>query len=250
MADGTTEASQRLAARIAGFTLLLLMISGLTGMFVFGRHLTLAGDAAATARNILTHERAFRAGQVCGIVMLNCDVVLALALYALLRPVNSTLALLGSFWRIANALMLGVGVASSLVGLDLLSNPHEMSLLSLGQLHALTLIFFDLGSRLSLMGLLFFCLGAGIHSWLLYRSRYIPRVISGLYLFCCTEMLLCCFLFILFPDTRSVLDPAFVMPDFFAELAAALWLALKGVKLPAPREKPSPLTAGSPEGRV
>lgn len=245
MADGTTEASQRLAARIAGFTLLLLMISGLTGMFVFGRHLTLAGDAAATARNILTHERAFRAGQVCGIVMLNCEVVLALALYALLRPVNSTLALLGSFWRIANALMLGVGVASSLVGLDLLSNPHEMSLLSLGQLHALTLIFFDLGSRLLLMGLLFFCLGAGIHSWLLYRSRYIPRVISGLYLFCCTEMLLCCFLFILFPDTRSVLDPAFVMPDFFAELAAALWLALKGVKLPAPREKPSPLTAGT-----
>ena len=28
---GTVEASQRLAARIAGFTLLLLMISGLTG---------------------------------------------------------------------------------------------------------------------------------------------------------------------------------------------------------------------------
>jgi hypothetical protein len=52
----------------------------------------------------------------------------------------------GSFWRIANALVLGVGVASSLVGLDLLSNPHETSLLNLGQLHALTLIFFDLGT--------------------------------------------------------------------------------------------------------
>jgi hypothetical protein len=120
-------------------------------MFVFGRHLTVAGDAATTAQNILANERAFRAEQVCGILMLNCDVVLALALYGLLKPVNSTLALLGSFWRIANALVLGVGVASSLVGLDLLSNPHEMSLLSLGQLHALTLIFFDLGTHTALM---------------------------------------------------------------------------------------------------
>jgi hypothetical protein len=250
MAEGTSEESQRVAARIAGFALLLLMISGFTGMFVFGRHLTVAGDAATTAQNILAHERAFRAEQVCGTLMLNCDIVLALALYGLLRPVNSTLALLGSFWRVANALVLGVGIASSLVGLDLLSNPHEMSLLSLGQLHALTLIFFDFGSRLSLMGLMFFCQGAGIHSWLLYRSRYIPRVISGLYLFCCIEMLLCSFLFILFPSTRAVLDPAFVVPDFFAELAAALWLALKGVNLPPAREMPSPLTTGSLDART
>lgn len=242
MTEGKTQASQRLAARIAGFTLLLLMISGLTGMFVFGRHLTVAGDPAATAENILAHERAFRAEQVCGIVMLNCDVVLAIALYGLLKPVNSTLALLGSFWRIANAILLGVGVASSLVGLDLLSNPHEMSLLRIDQLHALTLVFFDLGSRLSLMGLSFFCLGAGIHSWLLYRSRYIPMVISGFYLFCCIEMLLCCLLFILFPNTRAALDPAFLVPDFLAELAAALWLALMGVKLPASRVEPGECT--------
>lgn len=232
MAKATTEASQMLAARIAGITLLLLMVSGFAGMFI-GRHLIVAGDAAATAQNILTHERSFRAGRVCEFVMLNCDIVLALALYALLKPVNSTLALLGSFWRIANATLLGIGVAASLVGLDLLSNPHYTSLLGFDQLHGLTLIFFDLHNRLSLMGLMFFCLGAAIHSWLLYRSRYIPRVISGLYLFSSVEMLLCCMFFLLYPDTRAILDPAFLVPDFFAELSAALWLALKGVNLPS-----------------
>jgi hypothetical protein len=228
-----TDQSQLIAARIAGFTLLLLMISGFTGMLVFGRHAIVAGDAAATAQNILTHERAFRAGRVCEILMLNCDVVLALALYALLKPVGATLALLGSFWRIANATLLGVGVASSLVALDMLSNPHYTHLLNAGQLHALTLIFFDMHNRLSLMGLTFFCLGAATHSWLLYRSGYIPRVISGLYLFSAIEMLLCCFAFILFPDTRAILDPAFLIPDFFAELSAGLWLAFKGVNLHA-----------------
>ena len=95
------------------------------------------------------------------------------------------------------------------------------------------------------MGLMFFCLGVGIHSRLLYRSRDIPRAISGLHPFCCTELLLCCFLFILFPDSSPVPAPASVMLDLCGELVAALWLALKAVKLPAPKEKPSPLTASS-----
>jgi hypothetical protein len=230
MIERSTEATQRTAARIAGCTLLLLMASGFLGMFVGGNQI-IDGDAAATAHNMLVHERAFRWGLLCEVVMLNCDVVLALALYALLKPVNRTLSLLGSFWRIANAGVLGVGVAACLVALDLFSNPNYMSLLDGGQLRPVALILFDLHDRLSLMGLMFFCLGAGVHSWLLYRSRYIPRIISGLYLFACTEMLLCCFIFLIFPKTRDVLDPAFVVPDALAELSAALWLALKGVKL-------------------
>ena len=232
MPDRTPEATQQLAARIAGYTLLLLMATGFTGMFAFGANPIVAGNAAATAENILAHERAFRSSLVCEILMLNCDIVLALALYALLKPVNSTLALLGSFWRIANAALLGVGVASSLVALDLFSNSNFTSLLNPAQSHPLALLFFDLHDRLSLFGLLFFCFGAAIHSWLLWTSRYIPRLLSGLYLFASVEMLLCCFLFILFPHTRAVLDPAFVIPDVPAELFTALWLAFKGVKLP------------------
>lgn len=234
MIDRTSEASQRIAARVAGITLLVLMASGFLGMFGFGHHLIVDGNAAATARNILMHERGFRAGLVCGLVMLNCDVVLALALFALLEPVNRPLALLGSFWRVANAMMLAVGIAAGLVSLDLLGNPHYTSLLNSDQLNALAMMFFDLRHHLSLMGLMFFCFGAGIHSWLLLRSGYIPRVISGLYLFASCEMLLGCFLFILFPATRAVLDPAIVVPDFVAELWVALWLTFKGVKLPVP----------------
>ncbi len=236
-ANHSTLATQRMAARVAGWTLLLLMVSGFTGMLAFGASPIIDGDAAATAQNMLTHERAFRGSLACEILMLNCDVALALALYALLKPVNSTLALLGSFWRIANAGALGVGVASSLVALDLFSNPKYISLMNGGQSHALALIFFDLHNRLSLMGLMFFCFGAGIHSWLLLKSRYIPRIISALYLFACIEMLFCCFLFVLFPGTRDALDPAFIVPDVLAEVSAALWLVSKGAALPIPTEQ-------------
>jgi hypothetical protein len=164
----------------------------------------------------------------------------------MLRPVNPTLALLGSFWRIANAVLLGVDVAVSLVRLDLFGDPRSMSLLNADQLHAISQIFFGMHHHLSLMGLMFFCLGAGVHSWLLYKSGYIPRLISGLYLFASVEMLLCCFIFVIFPKARAVLDPAFVVPDFFAELSAALWLALKGVKVPALNGKVSTVDARQP----
>ncbi len=231
MTARSPQASQRLAARIAGFTLLLLMVSGFTGMFAFGGNQIVDGDPLATAHNLLLHERGFRGGLLCEIIMLNCDVVLALALYALLQPVNATLSLLGSFWRIANAGLLAVGIAASLVALDLFSYPNLASLLTPAQLHPIALIFFDLHDRLSLLGLMFFCLGAGIHSYLLYKSNYIPRLISDLYLFACAEMLLCCFTFILVPKIRPSLDPAFLVPDILAELSAGLWLSFKGVNL-------------------
>ena len=84
MANHSTRATQSSAARIAGWTLLLLMISGFTGMLAFGASPIVDGDAVATAQNMLMHERGFRGSLTCEIVMLNCDVVLALALYALL----------------------------------------------------------------------------------------------------------------------------------------------------------------------
>jgi len=237
MSVGTTEATQRAAARIAGVALLFVMVSGFVGMFGFRVHEVVSGDAAATARNILAHEHAFRGKLACEIVMLNCDAILALALYALLKPVNATLALLGAFWRMANSVLLGVDVAVSLVRLDFLGDLHATSSLNPDQLNAISGIFFGLHSRLGFMGLIFFCLGAGVHSLLLYKANYIPRIISGLYLFASVEMLLCCFVLVVFPEAKPVLDPAFLIPDFFAELSAALWLAFKGVTLPVRREE-------------
>jgi len=46
------------------------------------------------------------------------------------------------------------------------------------------------------------------------------------------------------PEIRAVLDPGFLVPDFLAELSAALWLAFKGVKLPVRGEEELRASAG------
>ena len=86
MTRNTTEASQSLAARIAGAALLLIIVSGVAGTLIGRSHIDVPKDAVATARNILAHPTRFRVGTAFEIVMFNCDVVLAVALYILLKP--------------------------------------------------------------------------------------------------------------------------------------------------------------------
>jgi len=235
MASHSPEDSQRLAARIAGFTLLLLIFSGMLSTFVFHPQLLVEGNPAATLQNILNHDRIYRISIAMGIVMFNCDIALAVALYALLKPTNGPLALLGTIWRSANAIVLGSSVGLSLVILELPRAPAYLAALPAPQMMAVVKLLSAVAGHSSSIGLIFFCLGAGVHSWLLFKSRYIPRILSGFYLFCCVEMLTFCFLFLIFPALNATIGWWFVFPDFFAELFTALWLAFKGANIP-PRQ--------------
>ena len=84
----------------------------------------------------------------------------------------------------------------------------------------------------SLVGLIFFSPGAAVHSSLLLKSAYIPRILSGLYLFAAVWLLLCCFGFIIAPKSMTMFNAAFIVPDFVAELLVGLWLAFKGANVP------------------
>lgn len=235
MTRDTTERSQRLAARLAGTALLLIIVSGVAGTLIGRSHIDVPGDAVATARNIMDHRTRYRVGTAFEIVMLNCDVALAVALYVLLKPVNAALALLGALWRLGNAIVLAVSVAFSLAALDFLGGAHYLNVFNADQLRAQARFFLDMHETGSLVGLVFFSLGASVHSYLLYKSGYIPRILSGLYFFGAVWLLLCCFGFVVVPDSMRLLDTAFIVPDFFAELLVALWLTCKGAKIPQVR---------------
>jgi hypothetical protein len=223
----SNDMSQRVSARIAGASLLLIILTS-----VLSNNLVVAGDAAATARNILAHERQFRISLAGETVMFNADVVLALALYTLLKPVNGTLALLGAFWRIANATVLAVGIIVSLVALDLLGDAHYLAAFKTEQTQALARQLLEVHGAAMLVGLIFFGFGAAVHSYLLWKSRYIPRILSGSYLAVAVLIVACCFAIIVFPSLDAIIDPWFIVPDFVVELLVALWLTIKGANIP------------------
>jgi len=103
----SNDISQRTAARVTGVSLLVLMITGMSNIYFVSPGIIIPVDAVRTAHNIVSSETVFRFSIVLVLIMFNCDVIEALSLYVLLKPVNKSLALLGSFWRLGNAFIGG-----------------------------------------------------------------------------------------------------------------------------------------------
>ncbi len=93
MTNRIADLSLRKAARVAGFGLLIMAILGPFAEFFVLQRLIVPGDAATTANNIMANELLFRFGIVGWLIVLICDVVVAWALYVLLKPVNKSLSL-------------------------------------------------------------------------------------------------------------------------------------------------------------
>lgn len=112
-----TDASRpvRKASVIAGVALLLM--SALAGFgYDFAIHGRITrGNAARTAQDIMAHQGLFRAGIACLFVVIALDVVAALALYWVFRPVSKLISAVAAGMRIVYAGIFAVAVVQ-LVG--------------------------------------------------------------------------------------------------------------------------------------
>ena len=91
------EASPQFKARMAGVFQLLEAITAAFGEVIVLSWLVVAGNAAATAANILGHERLFWLGFASSLIGVACHIIWALLLYELLKPVSRSLSLLAAF---------------------------------------------------------------------------------------------------------------------------------------------------------
>lgn len=96
MTNPIVDTSQRKAARVAGFGYLIIAILAIFANFFVLENLIVPGDAAATADNISASEGLFRIGIASLLIVVVLDVVVAVALYIVLKPVNTSLALLAA----------------------------------------------------------------------------------------------------------------------------------------------------------
>ena len=92
-----TEASPRFLARMAGVFQLLENTTATFGQVIVLGRLVVFGNAAATAANILGHQRLFWLGFASCLIGVVFHIAWALLLYDLLKPVNRRLSLLAVF---------------------------------------------------------------------------------------------------------------------------------------------------------
>ena len=89
LASQITESSPLFKARAAGVFWLLTII---TGMFAFiaGGRLFVAGNAAATAANVMAHVSLYRLAFISNLIATLCYLAVTLFVYLLLKPVSRT----------------------------------------------------------------------------------------------------------------------------------------------------------------
>ena len=221
-------------ARVAGVLYLTIVVcAGFSEGYVRST-LIAPGDAAATAKNIMTSEWLFRLGFVSDLLAFLSDLVVAILFYVLLKPVSNTLSLIAASFRLlAHPAIASVNLLNHFAAVLLLSGADYLNAFETDQLHALVLFFLNAHRYGYLIGGAFFGLHCAILGYLLFKSELFPSVLGGLLLVASAGYLSESFGNFLFPDYAEILIWVVALPAVIAEVSLCLWLLIKGVKTQA-----------------
>lgn len=214
----TRDFSLQTAARIAGVGLLAMAALAILGT-IGTQSVIVAGDAAATAHNAATREFLFRVGICAWLTVAILDVIVALALFVVLRPVNNALSLLGAWFRLAYAAVFVVAISDLLLALRRLTDPAQ------------TVLALDAFNDTWTAGLVLFGVHLALVGYLVYVSRYIPKLLGVLLLIAAAGYLIANVGKILFPTYGGALDAIAAVPAALGELALAIWLLVRAGRL-------------------
>ncbi|HET6527655.1 MAG TPA: DUF4386 domain-containing protein [Balneolaceae bacterium] len=231
MTNHTASISQHKAARLAGFMYLFALATAVYASFYVRANLVVWGDAVATANKITASEQVFRIGLAIDLFAFTGLVLLSLALYVLLKPVNKTLSLLALFWWLGQAFILATVTLNDYIVLIFLSDTGYLSVFETSQLQALSQVFLQAHLTGYNIGLIFFGLGSTVFSYLLLKSNYIPKILASFGIFASVLILAGTFAILIFPAREAIIYPFINPPIAFYELIIGLWLLFKGVNV-------------------
>lgn len=228
------ERSPVFYARVAGSIYLIAMaLSMFTQVYVPGR-VIVPGDAAATARNLVASDGLFRAGIVVDILIFLSDVVIAWAFYELLKVVDDALARLGAFLRIADGAILAAVTLNGMISVRLVSGVDYLQGVDVQHLDALARLFMSVRGIGLYIGFVFLGAGSTVFAYLLFKSRYVPRALSGWGMFASPLLALGALGTLLNPWFADHLSMAAMVPMFFYEVPLGFWFLIKGVDAARP----------------
>ena len=226
------DAIRRRWARVVGFSYLFALLPSVFAEFYVSGRLV-SDNAIVTAQNIIAHERLFRLGIASNLLIFATDVVLVTALYIVLERVNRRLALVATFFRLIETMILIVAVLNDFYVLRLLSGESYLTTVNPDVLAALARV--SMGAHGSAYGvaLLLFGFGSPVFCYLWLKSGYIPKPLALWGLLASVWIGICSFAFIVFPELTKVINVGYYGgPIFLFELAIGLWLLFKGVRTP------------------
>lgn len=227
MTDALRPTSVQRTARTAGLLYLILAACGAFSEFFVRQALVVRSDAAATAQNILGAQPLFRLGIVSELAGQVVFVLLALALYRVLKPVDRNHAAAMVAFVVVAVAVTCFNMLNQFAALYLLGGGNHLAAFDAGQLQALALSFLDLHRAGYLIAQVFFGLWLLPLGYLIYRSGFIPRLVGVLLMVACFGYLADVATFFLAPGSGVSISEF----TFVGELVLMLWLLVRGVNV-------------------
>ncbi|MBM3123629.1 MAG: DUF4386 domain-containing protein [Chloroflexi bacterium] len=221
--------SPKRIARIAGLLYLLVAIFAGYAFSVFTR-LYIAGDADATAANVVANAGLVRIAVVADFVMVIAWVFLALTLYRLLKHVHQ-----GAASAMVVLVAIGAGIVSLndvfvFEGMQVATDSSYAAALGAGGANALVLMLLDTQRYGGLASSVFMGLWLVPLGYLAYKSGVFPKALGVALITVCVcyhVKLLAAFLA---PDLWKVIQGYVSIPIWVFELWMVLYLLLIGVR--------------------
>jgi hypothetical protein len=222
--------SPKRLARIAGFLYLLL---GIFGGFAEGYvepKMYVAGNAAATAANVVANAGLVRMGVVADLLDGTFFVFLALALYILLKHVHKSTARAMLVLVILATAITSLSALFEFEGLRVATGAVDMAAFGAAGSSALVLLLLDAQHYGLLIAQIFFGLWLAPLGYLAYRSGWFPKALGVVLIAAAFSYLVDFLAAFLIPDIREAIHGFASILPAIAEPSMVLYLLVVGVK--------------------
>src|SRR2546422_4194485 len=228
--------SPKRLARIAGvFYLLVGIFGGFAEGFVDPK-MYVAGDAAATAANVVANSALVRIGVVAHLVDGAFFVLTALTLYVLLKHVHKSVARAMLVLVVIAVGMISLNAVFQFEGLQVATDGSYVSAFGAAGSNALVLLLLDIQHYGTLAAQVFFGLWLAPLGHLAYKSALFPRALGVVLVVATVSYLVDVLAAFSSPDLAKQIHPFLIIAPTIGEIGMVVYLLVWGVRTPPTRE--------------
>lgn len=211
-------------ARLTGILYLLIFFFGFFSEGFVRGTLVDFSDAASTATNILDNMLLFRAGFSADLLMVICDVAVAMSFYILLRPVSKGLAMLAAFFRLTQASVIALNMIHQFQAILWAERLDSSIGLEPTAIYEMVHLSMESQAYGYLISGVFFGMSCIVLGYLFTKSSLFPTWLGYLLGLGGVSYLVDCFTNFLFPVWAGTTEILVLVTAVIAELAVSVWL--------------------------